>query len=507
MKVKVSEILSLRPQDKERLNPHALKRYNDWQDRITTKIPQLRQLNIEQIRADLDTYLDDNERLELNNYLANITRWLSVCMDTGDGYFPDAYDTDVIAPMFRVESLIMKAYQAKEAEKRWNAACKAVNPPLSDAKMYLGNKEYDGFIKAARQAIHVCTEKGDDYLSDVGSLDYCRYLELIRNRKEKERQLFLAKLAAQEFNRRLNEEKVRLQALLSPNRISTEGYFRKQVKDHRYTGQNFSRLLSMKEQQDFDKILVGISRNKAEELVSNDFRPFIASECWRSFFLLPSADYILEEVPCLGFIFDVFAVVEIGVWLKPGQKKFNGYIFDFPWRGEKESSSVKTQEFLGYHHLVLTPEKLGCSFWQDIPLVLLKGLLSGKTRPNGTVIVSASDDDVTYKVEGFSEELEIPTQFAGYLERICSIDEMVNMGIMTKKVGSIVKAALSELEVKRKISPSKEKGRRRDSVKERAFHLFDQDKRPGDPEVKALGIKPNTAYRYYQEWKKTQNQT
>jgi len=239
VKVKVTEILSLRPQDKERLNSHALKRFNDWQDRIMRETPQLRQLNIEQIRADLDTYLHDDERVEFNNCLADITRWLSGCMDTGDGYFPYAYDTRVIGPMFRVESLLIEAYQAKEAEEKWNAACKAVNPPLSDAKMYFGDEEYEGFIKAARQAIHVYTEKGEDYLSDVGSLDYCRYLERIRNRKEKERQLFLAKLAAQEFNRRLNEEKVRLQALLSPNRKATESYFRKQVRDRRYTGQNF----------------------------------------------------------------------------------------------------------------------------------------------------------------------------------------------------------------------------------------------------------------------------
>jgi hypothetical protein len=508
VKVKMTEIFGLKPEYKERLNSYALKRFNDWQERILSKASQVRQLSIEQLNADLDTYLHDNEKVEFSKCVADIAGWLSKCMDTGDRYFPDAYATWVITPMFRVESLIMKAYQAKEDEKEWNAACKAVNPPLSDAKMYFGNEEYDEFIGAARQAILVYTEKGEDYLSDVRSLDYCRYLERIRNRKEKERQLLLAKLAAEEFNRRLNEEKVRLQALLFPYRKAIESYFRKQVKDRRYTGQDFSRLLSRKEVQDFDNIPVGISRNKAEELVSNDFRPFIASECWRSFFLLPSADYILEEVPCLGFIFDVFAVVETGVWLKPGQKKFNGYVFDFPWRKEKERSSVKTQEFLGYHYFVLTPEELGgWSFWQTIPLVLLKGLLSGETRPSGTVIVSASDDDVTYRVEGFAEEVEIPTQFAEYLERSGSFDEMVGMGIMTKKVGNIVKAALGELEVKRKIPPAREKGRRRDSVKERAFHLFDEDKRPGDAEVKSLGIKPNTAYRYYQEWKKTQNHT
>jgi hypothetical protein len=506
VKVNVTEILSLKPEDKERLNSHALKRFNDWQEHILGKVPQLRQLTVEQLNADLDTYLHDNEKVEFSKCVANITGWLSKCMDTGDRYFRYAYDTQVIDPMDQVELLMIKAYQAKEADKRWKVACKAVNPPLSDAKRCFGSDEYEGFIKAARHAIHVYTEKGEDYLSDVRSLDYCRYLEQIRNRKEKERQIFLAKLTAQEFNRRLNEEKLRLQALLSPNRKATESYFRKQVKDRRYTGQNLSCLLSEKQQQDFDNILVGISRNKAEELVSNDFRPFIASECWRSFVLLPSADYVLEEVPCLGFIFDVFVVVKTGVWLKPGQKMCNGYVFDFPW--EKENSAVEKQEFLGYHHFVLTPEECGGRIlWQIIPLVLLKGLLSGETCPSGTVIVSASADDVTYEIEGFGDEVEIPTQFAEYLERIGSIDEMVSMGFMTKKVGNIVEAALSELEVKRKISPTREKGRRRDSVKERAFHLFDEGKRPGDATVKSLGIKPNTAYRYYQEWKKAQNHT
>jgi hypothetical protein len=79
---------------------------------------------------------------------------------------------------------------------------------------------------------------------------------------------------------------------------------------------------------------------------------------------------------------------------------------------------------------------------------------------------------------------------------------MVGMGMMTEKVGNIVKAVLSEMEPKPKISPAREKDRRRDTMKERTFHLFDQDKRPGDAEVKSLGIKPNTAYRYYQDWKK-----
>jgi len=140
-------------------------------------------------------------------------------------------------------------------------------------------------------------------------------------------------------------------------------------------------------------------------------------------------------------------------------------------------------------------------------LVLLRGLLSGETRPSGTVITSASNDEMTYKVEGFKEQVEIPTQFAEYLEQIGSIDRMVDVGIMSKKVGTIVQTALAELVTKRGAPPAKEKSGKTNSVKDRVFHLFDKGKRPGDTEVKSLGIKPNTAYRYYQEWKKAQNRT
>lgn len=38
--------------------------------------------------------------------------------------------------------------------------------------------------------------------------------------------------------------------------------------------------------------------------------------------------------------------------------------------------------------------------------------------------------------------------------------------------------------------------------KELAFVLFDQEKRPSDPAVKALGLKPKTCYNYFQDWKK-----
>ena len=41
-----------------------------------------------------------------------------------------------------------------------------------------------------------------------------------------------------------------------------------------------------------------------------------------------------------------------------------------------------------------------------------------------------------------------------------------------------------------------------ETAKELVFALFDQGRRPSDPEVKALGIKSKTTYDYYQRWKK-----
>lgn len=41
-----------------------------------------------------------------------------------------------------------------------------------------------------------------------------------------------------------------------------------------------------------------------------------------------------------------------------------------------------------------------------------------------------------------------------------------------------------------------------ETAKELAFALFDQGKRPSDPEVEALGLKRKSTYNYFQGWKK-----
>jgi hypothetical protein len=513
LEVKLAVVLSLKPEDEKRLHPEAREWFYARRAEIQFEVP-LEELS----DNDLNTFLQDDEKREFQSCMEEISKGLATCIDMG-GASPDPlvnakaglnvlkFELNSLRPMYRIKLLLKNVNQCKtakakqeqrerdeeekrsreqaeaerrrkEEEERWQAARKAVSPPLNDAKRYLNDEEYDKFKQAVLVIIEVYLEKGEDYLDDLRTFDYRRFLTKISYEKEKERQKIVAKLAAQEYNRSLNEEKVRLKALLCPNRKDHQSYFKTQTNVRRYTGRSFAQYLSSEEAQAFDKTIVDISRKKLDKIVSSDFRQFIDSKCWRSYFLLPSADYSLEGVPCLDFMFDVFAVVEIGVWLNPGQKKFGDHIFDLPWREEKGYSVLLQQpEFLGYYYLVLTPEELGgYSFWQSIPLVLLKGLLNGEIKPNGIAISEALDDSITYRVPEFKEGVTIPDSFASFLRSIGSIEEMANMGIMTGKIASIAKSEMDKLKMEHEASLLKEKTKGKDTKKAKAFQLFSEGK-------------------------------
>ncbi|MFC1994919.1 hypothetical protein ACFLVK_00740 [Chloroflexota bacterium] len=206
-------------------------------------------------------------------------------------------------------------------------------------------------------------------------------------------------------------------------------------------------------------------------------------------------------MPYLDFTFDVFAVVEVRVCLKPGQKTFGDYLFNLPWREEKGNHvPLKQPEFLGYHYLVLTPQDLGHSFWQSIPLALLVWLFQGGTKPPGITISKASDDSTTYRVQRFKGEVDIPDKFAGYLKTIGSVDGIVSTGIITEKVGGIVKNELAELKKECQPLALELKIKGKDTMKAKAFQLFSQGKGPTSPEVKALGMHKSTRFKYYSQY-------
>ncbi len=218
-------------------------------------------------------------------------------MDMGEGCCSNAYATWVIDPMFRVESLIMRAYQRAEAERRkkeykdrWYAAFVAINPPVDGAKKYLNDKEHDEFALAVGKAIDAYLEKGVAYMADVRTLDYGWWLKKIQERKKEEAQKLQATRAANEYNHRLNQETAKLTLQLDHKQRDLASYFRAKIQDKRYTNHNLGYVLSKEDEMNFDSTLVSVANKKLEQLFSNVLRYFIG---------LPSPNIIVFISRCL----------------------------------------------------------------------------------------------------------------------------------------------------------------------------------------------------------------
>jgi hypothetical protein len=378
----------------------------------------------------------------------------------------------------RREEAALAERREKEAEERWRTAYKELNIPTDDASKYLKSEEHEKFADSIPGAVDAYLAKRESYILDSRAADYLLWISVIKNRRKKEENKTAAAVKAREFGHSLNIEISKLKSTLSPENISIKDHFVKQIGDPRYTGHTFTDLLSEKQKQDLDTTLKKLVGGELNKLVSDEFRQFVYWRYQYSYYLLPSVDgYMYEDVPCLNFCFDTYAVIRAEIWIKPVEKIFGDYTYYLPVsEGNGGNVPLKAPQFIGYYYLILNPSDFGdYIFWQSIPLVLLKALLSGETKPAGVT---------------------------SYLGSIGSIDGMINMGIMTEKIANFAKNELSELKVEHKASPLKDKVERKDTKKAKAFRLFDEGKIPSDGEVKALKIKPKTSYNYYQEWKK-----
>ncbi len=509
---------------------------------------------------DLNTFLSDDERKEFQRLKDEVARELTHCMDIEQRVPPGPLAEAIIGfavvksqlgllpPMDKLRSLLMKVYNRKreaqrkqeneerqradkkkeearrrqeqaeaerkkkrEEEKR-NLAFEAIYPPIADAKKYLNCPgEYDKFTTSINGAIDAYLTVGEDYLNHTKASEYKWYQITIRDRRQQEAHKLQAIGAANEYNHRLNQEIANLTSRLDHKLKDLSNYFRAKIQDKRFTGHNFEHALSAEDKGNFDGTLVSVANRKLLQLIPDDLRQFIGlpSRYYRLYFPLPIASYSFEEMPRIDFSFETFVAAYAEIWLKPGKKIFGDYEFLLPKIEEKDYSvTLQKPKFLGYYYLILSPEDIGgYVFWESIPLILLKGLLNGEIKPEGTTISAASDEEVTYRIPKVKDEITIPNSFAGYVKTIGTIDRMVSMNILTEKVASIVIAELNEPNVEQEAPPREDKVKREDTKKAKAVQLFSEGKRPSDPEVKSLGIKPNTAYRYHQEWKKTHNRT
>lgn len=520
----MTAILNLKPEDAKRLHPVALKWFDDQSSMIE------RQMAIDGLtNDDVEIFLSDDEKGELAGYKNETGRWLDGCI-TSDAASPHPPANASIGYSFmllqvnsfhltqNIESLLRKVYERKvatkpEAMKRGDEAERrarafgALNPPTGIARKFLNCPgEYERFEMSISGAIDAYLVAGEFYVYQEQASAYLRFLEVIENRQREETRKQLAQSAADVYNHRLNEEIRELTTRLHRRKTDLSSYLRATAQDRRYYGHSLEYVLSEEQKKDLDLILVSVINKQLEQLCSEDLRQFIVFpvKCYRHYYPLPSASYSFSGVPRLDFKIEIFAAACAEVLLKPGRKSFGHYEFPLPQIAEKARSvPLERPRLLGYHYLILRPEDLdGYTFWQSMPLILLKGLVNGEIRPEGATILAASHESVTYQVQGYEDQVKIPDKFALYLRSIGGIDGMVSVGIIAEWVADVVKAELADLKENLRTLPPRVTAADKNTLKAKAFHLYSQARRPSDPEVKGLDIKPETAYRYYQEWKK-----
>ncbi|MBA7682478.1 hypothetical protein ES703_90828 [subsurface metagenome] len=187
-------------------------------------------------------------------------------------------------------------------------------------------------------------------------------------------------------------------------------------------------------------------KEELDELVSGELSDFIGWKHTRYYRLLPTVDYVLDDIPCLDFSFDTEVVLEAEIWLKPRQKTFGGYVFDLSViEGKNYPVRLQHPKSLGYYYVHFAASKLPSTFWQRIPLLLIASLAEGETEPPGVTILEASKSAVIYRIRNFKKEVIIPAIFIDFLKAAGGIGGIVSMGIMTEEVADIVQSKLTEV--------------------------------------------------------------
>lgn len=479
-------ILSLEPPGIEnRIHPRAMAHFRKFLADVRFEVP-LEELN----NDDLDRYLKDHEKPEFQRYMTQITDGLGTCIDIGDEDSGDnqtkllLFEINTTIPMYFIKPLLRKVYdrkmekvreelkkkqeekrraaeearekqrqeeeqqrqQAAEAEEKklWHTAYQALDVPAGHAEKYLTEPgEYEKFIKSIAGAVRAYMDKGESYTDDSRANDYLFYCNEINRGKDKEQRKLAAVASARLFSYSLNEKIKKLKASLHLQKQSPTKYF---GKDIRYIGQRFYELLSTNEREDLFDTVQAMVKEELGGLVSGELSDFIDWKHTQYYRLLPTVDYVLDDIPCLNFSFDTEIVVEVEIWLKPGEKTFGGYVFDLPViEGKNYSVKLQEPEFLGYYYMHFAASDLPSTFWQRIPLLLVISLTDDEIEPPGVTILEASENAVIYRIRNFEKEVIIPAIFIDFLKAVGGIEGMVSMGIMTQEVADIVQQKLTEV--------------------------------------------------------------
>ena len=318
----MADIFPLKPADKEKLHPCAWMRMDKWKAEIASEIPQMTNVSLAQFKKDAIKFLFQKEQKLLGDTKAKIKDWLEDCI-ISEVYSDSPFIPEIDQYMFKIKGLLKAIYQRKEQaikEERQRAeyevqrrhVMETMQPLILDAKAYLEADEYKAFENSIPGAVDAFIEIGSGYYLDGRASNFASYLIEIQNRKKQKELLQAAKAEAEIFNSSLLKEIEKLKSTLCQKKDAVE-YFKENVTDPRYLGYEFSDVFNEDKLQDSRNSIQKIMCQKLESFIAVDLRDFIDSKCNTDFFLLPSASYSFDQIPCLYFVFDVFAVVSVEI--------------------------------------------------------------------------------------------------------------------------------------------------------------------------------------------------
>lgn len=503
------EIISIKPEQRKSINPYALQKLDEFMNDLRQE-GHLKELT----DADFAKYLSKEELKAYINLRATIVDWLVRCSQPGISI--DTRSSASCREFTDLRNLVREVYKRRQAkqkeleeqqrkkeaerEGKWRAATRAVNPPLDHAKRYLDNPgEYDKFKEAAVEAIQVYLEKGEEYLDNYRTFDYRWWLGMIDKRKDEERRKTVAE---SEARRAEQAERERLKQVKAQFSCAEEEFKQKLSQDklpltypleqyHPDLWFNFKPLPA-------EEILTWL-RPEAYALIPEKLRELVTWRWLSKHGILIQAHYEKEGIPCIAFNFLVTIVARVIFYFKAGTYNYSGF-------------TLKQLEEEGLGEVIIQKKNYEPAGELSVPISLLCLLISDQLEAQDIEVTSIYDNYTVYRVRGFKGEVTIHHDFRRFLRDICHENGLVNgllaWGLIDDQIAEIVETKMNELgqlQAEQKPSSLEDNIKRKGTKKARAFQLFSQGKRPSDSEVKILGIKPETAYRYYQNWKKIQH--
>lgn len=499
------------------LYPHAQRRFNDWKEELNKEVPELEELTIEEIRADINEHPDDDEKAQVRKDEESIVDWLAGCVDRGGEELNSAaYAGWVISSMSSLKGLLKKVYERKkvkaeeerqrqeeearkeEYNRKWDAAWKYLYPLklFKKVRHYLTEAEEGKWDQALRKATTAYVN-GDTNLTSKEASEAVLWREEIAKREEEENKRLRAHVLAAQYDHELSLEIERFKSTLYTQRQHPSAFLNQTSQDFTF---NFSYLLTSEEHEEVRSKYIDVESKKFKDLMTSypDLTDYIAINerachwwLWASF----KIDYELDGLPSLNFYLRPFVVFESQVTLKRHQGYFLEQLFSFPLNAKEKP--------LGYLYEVVSSDQFDADpeagfWWQTIPIPLIEVLYQGGPLPKTVEVIACDNAGTTYKVRGFKQLVHIPQEFAEWLQAFPTLEDLVFFDYMRQNVYNIFSQHLQTTGGSARSTATHHAS----SKKEQVFSLFDEGELPSSPRAKALGLTYKVCQTYYSTWKR-----